>query len=78
MDAVLGGRATRRVTAVAAAQVYRGPERARPTGRIGGARVARTFTRTNGCGISAYDHLRPLVPRPRPPAPGPAPHRPPC
>jgi hypothetical protein len=61
----------------ACAQVYGGPERARLTGRIGGARVARTFTRTNGCGISAYDRLRPLVPRPRPPAGGPAPDLPP-
>jgi hypothetical protein len=57
----------------ACAQVYGGPERARLTGRIGGARVARTFTRTHGCGISDYDRLRPLVPRARPAAaPGPA------
>jgi hypothetical protein len=50
-----------------------GPERARLTGRIGGARVARTFTRTHGCGISDYDRLRPLVPPARPAAaPGPA------
>jgi hypothetical protein len=58
-------------------QVYGGPEHARLSGRIGGTPVARTFTRTHGCGISDYDRLRPLVPRPRPPAAGPAPHLPP-
>ena len=48
----------------ACTQIYGGPERARVTGRIGARRVARTFTRADGCGISDWNRARPLLPRP--------------
>lgn len=38
----------------ACTQIYGGPETARVTGTIGGEKVDRRFTRTNGCEIADY------------------------
>jgi hypothetical protein len=48
----------------ACTQIYGGPERARVTGSIGGRRVARAFSRTNGCQIADWTRAVPLLPRP--------------
>ncbi|MEA2268000.1 MAG: hypothetical protein QOC64_610 [Solirubrobacteraceae bacterium] len=48
----------------ACTQLYGGPERARVTGRIGARRVARSFSRTNGCQIADWARTVPLLPRP--------------
>ena len=49
----------------ACTQIYGGPERARITGTVGGRRVNRTITRTDGCGIADWRRAQPLLPRPR-------------
>jgi hypothetical protein len=51
----------------ACTQIYGGPERATVTGRIGTRRVARRFSRTNGCQIADWTAAQPLLPRPRGP-----------
>jgi hypothetical protein len=48
----------------ACAEIYGGPERARVTGRIGGRRIARGFSRTDGCEIADWRRAMPLLPRP--------------
>jgi hypothetical protein len=48
----------------ACTQIYGGPERARVAGSIGGRRVARAFSRTNGCQIADWTRAVPLLPRP--------------
>lgn len=48
----------------ACTQIYGGPERAVVTGRIGSRRVARRFSRTNGCQIADWTAAQPLLPRP--------------
>jgi hypothetical protein len=50
----------------ACTQVYGGPERARVRGRIGGRRIDRPFTRSDGCRIDEWTRAMPLLPRPRP------------
>ncbi|AMM31211.1 Subtilisin inhibitor-like protein [Sinomonas atrocyanea] len=42
-------------------QQYGGPEVATVTGTVNGARVDRRFTRTDGCGISAWAIATPLL-----------------
>jgi hypothetical protein len=46
-------------------EIYGGPQVARVTGSVGSKRVARRFDRTNGCRISEWDRLSPLLPRGR-------------
>jgi hypothetical protein len=48
----------------ACTQIYGGPERARVTGTIGTRRVARAFSRVNGCEIADWTRAVPLLPRP--------------
>jgi hypothetical protein len=48
----------------ACSQIYGGPERALVTGTIGGRRIRRGFSRTNGCGIADWRRAMPLLPRP--------------
>ena len=48
----------------ACAQIYGGPETAHVTGTIGGARVDRRFTRTNGCAIADFTRAAGLLPQP--------------
>jgi hypothetical protein len=49
----------------ACTQIYGGPERATVTGTIGGRRVARRFSRTNGCQIADWTAAGALLPHPR-------------
>lgn len=42
--------------------IFGGPQRVRVSGRIGGKRVDRRFTRTNGCEISDYGRLAGALP----------------
>jgi hypothetical protein len=49
----------------ACTEIYGGPERARVTGRIGSRRIARGFSRTDGCQIADWRTAVPLLPRPR-------------
>jgi hypothetical protein len=42
-------------------QVYGGPQEARVTGTLRGRVVSRTFKRTNGCEISDWDSLKPVL-----------------
>jgi subtilisin inhibitor-like len=45
-------------------QIYGGPEVARVVGKLRGVRVAATFDRTDGCGISRWSKVSPwLLPR---------------
>ena len=46
---------------VACTMVYGGPETARVTGRWQGARVATSFSRTDGCGIARWEQYRALL-----------------
>jgi hypothetical protein len=45
-------------------QQYDGPQTARITGRWAGADVRLELSRTDGCRISQWDQLRPLLPGP--------------
>ncbi len=45
----------------ACTQVYGGPQRATVTGRWAGREVSATFVRTDGCEISRWDRLAPLL-----------------
>jgi hypothetical protein len=47
------------------AQVFAGPERARFTGRFGGRRVDRRFTRTDACEVKDWERVRAFLPKPR-------------
>lgn len=47
--------------------VYGGPQTARVRGAVGPRRVDRRLSRADGCGISDWDRLGPLLP-PAPPA----------
>jgi hypothetical protein len=47
----------------ACTQIYGGSERANVTGHIGTRRVARRFSRTNGCQIADWTTAQPLLPR---------------
>jgi hypothetical protein len=49
----------------ACTEIYGGPERARVTGRIGSRRIARGFSRADGCQIADWRSAMPLLPRPR-------------
>jgi hypothetical protein len=49
----------------ACTEIYGGPERARASGRIGSRRIARGFSRTDGCQIADWRTAMPLLPRPR-------------
>jgi hypothetical protein len=49
----------------ACTEIYGGPERARVSGRIGARRIARGFSRTDGCQIADWRTAMPLLPRPR-------------
>jgi hypothetical protein len=49
----------------ACTEIYGGPERARVTGRIGSRRIARGFSRTDGCQIADWRTAVPLLPTPR-------------
>lgn len=42
-------------------QIYGGPQTARVSGTLGGALVAATFSRENGCEIARWDDLAPLL-----------------
>ena len=42
-------------------EIYGGPQRARVTGSVNGARVWATFTRTNGCNIDRWQRLSPWL-----------------
>lgn len=42
--------------------VYGGPQTARVTGMYLGQKIARTFTRSDGCEIARWDGLAPLLP----------------
>lgn len=46
-------------------QVYGGPQTARVTGRLDGARIDRRFDRADGCGIADWRRVEPLLPRTR-------------
>lgn len=45
----------------ACTEIYGGPETLRVVGRIGGSRVDSRFSRINGCEISRWDALAPLL-----------------
>jgi hypothetical protein len=45
-------------------EIYGGPQEARVTGTWNGAQVDLTVRRTNGCEISQWDSLVPLLPTP--------------
>ena len=45
----------------ACTQIYGGPETARVTGTIGGEKVDRRFSRTNGCEIADYTRVAGLL-----------------
>ncbi len=45
----------------ACAQLYGGPERARIEGVVEGRSVSATFTRRNGCEITRYERVRPVL-----------------
>jgi hypothetical protein len=49
----------------ACTQIFGGPQRARVTGRIGARRVDRRLARRDGCEVSDYNRVVPLVPRAR-------------
>jgi hypothetical protein len=61
---IAGLLARRRDRHRACSQIYGGPERALVVGTIGGRRIRRGFTRTNGCGIADWRRAMPLLPRP--------------
>lgn len=44
-------------------QIYGGAQTARVTGSLGATRVDRRFDRVNGCRISEWQRLHPLLPR---------------
>jgi hypothetical protein len=46
---------------VACTEQYGGPQTAHVEGTVAGARVNADFSRTNGCGISRWDPLAPLL-----------------
>ena len=46
----------------ACTQIYGGPQTARITGTIGGRRIDRSFSRTDGCRISDWDRAKQLLP----------------
>jgi hypothetical protein len=46
----------------ACTQIYGGPERARISGTINGARVDRRLSRTDGCRISDWERAATLIP----------------
>jgi hypothetical protein len=48
----------------ACSQIFGGPERALVAGTIGGRRVRRAFSRTDGCNIADWRRAMPLLPRP--------------
>ena len=48
----------------ACSQIFGGPERALVAGTIGGRRVRRAFSRTDGCKIADWRRAMPLLPRP--------------
>ena len=48
----------------ACTQIFGGPERALVTGTIGGRRVRRAFSRTDGCKAADWRRAMPLLPRP--------------
>jgi hypothetical protein len=48
----------------ACSQIFGGPERALVAGTIGGRRVRRAFSRTDGCQIADWRRAMPLLPRP--------------
>ena len=48
----------------ACSQIFGGPERALVAGTIGGRRVRRAFSRTDGCMIADWRRAMPLLPRP--------------
>ena len=48
----------------ACSQIFGGPERALVTGTIGGRRVRRAFSRTDGCKVADWRRAMPLLPRP--------------
>ena len=52
----------------ACTMIYGGPQVATITGTVGGAPVRREVTRTNGCGISEWSALAPLLGSPEPQA----------
>lgn len=41
--------------------IYGGPERARVSGKIGSRRIARTFTRRDGCQIAEFERVKALL-----------------
>jgi hypothetical protein len=46
----------------ACTEIFGGPERARVAGTIGGRRVNRAFSRTDGCKIADWRRAMPLLP----------------
>jgi len=48
----------------ACSEIFGGPERALVVGRIGGRRVRRAFSRTDGCKVADWRRAMPLLPGP--------------